>query len=554
MISVIVIWMYALITVFLLGYGFATISEKIFSYRIRSFTAILMAGVAAATVYAQLFSLFAGVGLWANVLLIAICALLAYGMRSALFAYVKECITYISLHRKRMWAIGFLFLLMAYGTSRGIIHYDTGLYHAQSIRWIEEYGLVKGLGNLHCRLAYNSASFPLTALYSMRFLGGQSYHVIAGFLAFILAVECLSIREAFRRKKMLPSDYARCMAIYYLLMIFDEMVSPASDYFMVLTAFYLVIRWLMLLEKSEKEPEGYGLLCLLGVYLMTIKLSAALILLLVVYPAVLLIRQKKWQRTGAFLSLGIVTAVPYLLRNVLISGWLVYPFTFLDLFSVDYKIPKGLAQYDAKEIQVWGRGYTDVLQYDMPMKDWIVNWFMGQSGMDKLFILAALSTALVLIVRLVRLALRKEEKIEFLLVDGTLLACFLFWLCTSPLIRYGCVYVYLTAAVIWGRALEEITSLEFIKKLCYLLLILFGYYKLVMFGVENVQTSVNAYWIAQKDYENYPVKAYEVNGVTFYYAEDGDRTGYDAFPASPTKADITFLGDEIKDGFKEISE
>ena len=33
-------------------------------------------------------------------------------------------------------------------------HLDTPLYHAQSIRWIEDYGAVKGLGNIHNRFAY----------------------------------------------------------------------------------------------------------------------------------------------------------------------------------------------------------------------------------------------------------------------------------------------------------------------------------------------------------------------------------------------------------------
>ena len=150
-----------------------------------------------------------------------------------------------------MLVILFLFLLFAYGTSRGIIHYDTGLYHAQSIRWLEEYGVVKGLGNLHCRLAYNSSSFALSALYSMSFLGGQSYHCCAGFLAFILAVICLRIIDSIRNGRLCTGDFARVMCIYYLVIIFDEMVSPASDYFMVLTAFYIVIRWLDLLEQQE---------------------------------------------------------------------------------------------------------------------------------------------------------------------------------------------------------------------------------------------------------------------------------------------------------------
>ena len=53
-----------------------------------------------------------------------------------------------------------------------IEHYDTYLYHAQAIRWIEEYGVVPGLGNLHHRFAYNNSVFSLQALFSLSFLLG----------------------------------------------------------------------------------------------------------------------------------------------------------------------------------------------------------------------------------------------------------------------------------------------------------------------------------------------------------------------------------------------
>ncbi|MBQ2608911.1 MAG: hypothetical protein II586_00960, partial [Butyrivibrio sp.] len=103
-----------------------------------------------------------------------------------------------------------VFFLMAYGTSNGIMHYDSDLYHAQAIRWIEEYGVVKGLGNLHVRLAYNSAAFPLSALFSMKFLQlDRSYHVMAGFFALVLAWECVELKSIIRRGNIIISDFAR---------------------------------------------------------------------------------------------------------------------------------------------------------------------------------------------------------------------------------------------------------------------------------------------------------------------------------------------------------
>ena len=53
--------------------------------------------------------------------------------------------------------------MTAYFASRGLQHTDTGIYHAQAIRWYEEYGLVKGLGNLQQHFAYNSAYLAYAA-------------------------------------------------------------------------------------------------------------------------------------------------------------------------------------------------------------------------------------------------------------------------------------------------------------------------------------------------------------------------------------------------------
>ncbi|MBD5517892.1 MAG: hypothetical protein HDR07_05165 [Lachnospiraceae bacterium] len=535
-----------------------------FPYQVKNGDAYVLCGIVCVTVYAQFFSLFAGVGLLANGVLCVVCAGILWRERKNLKALFSA-----GLGKRvcgRILLIVGIFLLFAYGTSRGMIHYDTGLYHAQSIRWIEEYGVVKGLGNLHCRLAYNSAAFALSALYSMAFLGGRSFHCCAGFLAFLLAVICLKTGDSLRLGRLRTSDFARVMCVYYLVNIFDEMVSPASDYFMVLIAFYIVIRWLELLESGEQTILPYALLCVLGVFLLTVKLSAALILLLVIYPAYRLLREKKWRETFVYFGLGIVTALPYLIRNVVISGWLVYPFTQIDLFSAAWKIPKGVADYDAREIQVWGRGYTDVSRFEIPVREWLPGWFRGLAGIDRLFVAAAAVSVLLLFLYAVGMLFRWwRRRWELLLVQGTVAASFLFWLCTSPLMRYGCVYVYLTFAVALGGIYETVTGCEdgrsdetergrslwqtMVKRAALALTILLLLYKGLALGRGILASYENAYWLVQKDYENYETLSYQIEGVTFYYPVQGDQVGYDSFPSSPAKAEISFLGEGLADGF-----
>ena len=578
MLSVVMIWFYMMGTVFLLGYGILTGLSSCCHYRVKSWDGYVFCGLAGATVYAQFFSIFAPVGLAANLILTGLCLAAAFFCRKRLREDFGRL--YGKWQEKRKpggkvpakavllpVVVIFLFLLYAYGTSRGILHYDTALYHAQSIRWIEEYGIVKGLGNLHCRLAYNSASFALSALCSMRFLGGQSYHCAAGFLGLILALVCLKAVGTVRRKGLRPSDFARVACVYYLLIIFDEMISPASDYFMVLTAFYLVIRWMDFTEEKEEAVFPYAMLCVLGVFMLTVKLSAALIILLVCAPASALIRTKRWKETAVYIGLGFLTAAPYLIRNVLLSGWLVYPFTGIDLFHMDWKIPAGIAAYDAKEIQVWGRGYSDVTKFDMPVWEWLPGWFQGLGGMDKILVLAALVSVGVFLIRLIRWVLRtkgngeksmEKEDGSRIFLEGVLALCFLFWLFTSPLIRYGCVYVYLVTAVVWG----DVCTAFFTKtgaasrcgrwpeKACKFLIALFLLYKAAAFGRELAVFYVDDYWLYQKDYENYETRSYEIEGIRFYCPVEGDRTGYDSFPSSPAEARIRLRGDGIGDGFQ----
>lgn len=611
MLSVIFIWLYICITTFIVGYGvLRVITRHLLCARGKPGfcpadrdnadpdscvfvhgDAYLVCGLVCVTVYAQFFSLFAGVGLWANLILCAVCVLTVLVDRKMFVGTVRRLFrigkqggngggaTGAGLSgRLGCCAVAVLFLLFAYGTSRGIIHYDTGLYHAQSIRWTEEYGVVKGLGNLHCRLAYNSSSFALSALYSMAFLGGQSYHCAAGWLAFLLAAVCLEIGNSLRMGRLRAGGFARVMCVYYLVNIFDEMISPASDYFMVLLAFYIVIRWLDLQEREEHEVWPYALLCVLGVFLLTVKLSAALILLLTVYPAYFLLREKRWREIGLYLGLGILTALPFFIRNVMISGWLVYPFTRIDLFDVAWKIPKGLADYDAREIQVWGRGYTDVTQFALPLGDWLPGWFGALAGSDKVLVLAAAVSLPALLLYAAGMAFGWwRRRPALLLAQAAVAASFLFWLCTSPLVRYGCVYVYLMPAVVFGGIYGEIFPAgesggrvgspvpakglprayvfhgpwrRAAGRVIPLAVVLLLAYKGFALCREMRASYVNNYWIVQKDYESYETYAYEIDGVTFYCPVTGDQVGYESFPSSPAQAQIVLLGEGVRDGFR----
>ena len=561
MLFVLLNWCYVSITAFITGFVCLLPFERL-GYRLRSVTGAWMAGLAALTVYAQIFSLFGGVGTGANLLLILFCVAAALLLRKRLVGFWR--IQAEGISRVKLLLLLFLILLLAYGTSRGFMHVDTGLYHAQAIRWIEEYGVVPGLGNLHSRFAYNSAAFALCALFSMKWLFGEPMHAVQGFFALVVALQCASgLLTLGKGRRVRISDFLRLGAVYYLTVLFGEIVSPASDYFAMLLVFYVLIAWLDDLEAGEKNAAPYALLSLLLVFTVTVKVSAAVILLLALKPAVMLIRERRWKQIGLYIGLGILICLPWLIRGVLISGWLIYPFTFLDLFSVDWKMEKGYADSDAKEIQVFARGLYDVTLYDTPFAGWVKNWFGRLRGMEKLWVAAC---------ALLRKGGAAVKRVlipagDWLLYGTVLIAGYLFWQFSAPLIRYGYAYVIalpMGIAGFWfcfltGRERKEkmaegafLGTAEGAFLLCLSVLLL---YKAADLAGAVRESAAQPYYIRQQEYGTFDAFTYEVDGVTVYVPSDGGRIGYDKFPSSPRVQDIELRrSGDISSGFRAATD
>lgn len=90
--------------------------------------------------------------------------------------------------------------------------------------------------------------------------------------------------------------------------------------------FYVFIKWVTLLERKIVDSRAYICLCLMSVFAISIKLSAAMLIILTVLPAIRLIREKQWKEIIGYSLLGIVMILPFLIRNIIISGYLIYPY------------------------------------------------------------------------------------------------------------------------------------------------------------------------------------------------------------------------------------
>ena len=612
-------WLYVIFTTYFAGYGFHYLMTGISflqhsvpqrrnaglrtaPYEVQFRENYLITGLVLVSIYAQFVSIWGGIGLVANIILfIVTLGVCAYALRDMFYKILSYGIGR-NISTKLVITYIVIFFIIAYFTSHGLEHYDTGLYHAQAIHWNELYGAVKGLGNFNQRLAYNSAVYPFCALYSFSWAGGQSLHTMAGYFVLLLSWKCVDIIQIKRRGYFTLPDAVRLIAIYYIFTILDEIVSPASDYFVMCMVLYILISWLDLDRNREKRFYPYAMLCIVVVYAVTLKLSAAPLLLLAIKPVWKIMHARLISKPKAisyFIGLGLLTSVPFFIRNMIISGWLIYPVTFIDLFTFAWKIPKGTAQYDAHEIAVYGRGYTDAALYNISITKWFPDWFRSLSAFNKGMLIAdAVFLAGLLIFAVVyyflqlrsgALALpstgiKKSKKSgkkankkvnkslfnnagkvvmmarhrtvsfkDFVIIDLISYVALAFFITSSPLVRYGALYIWLPAVLMAGK----LVTLLFYKRgaekrlvpVIMALIVLFIGYKSFRIVLDEVPRFQARYLLVQQDYASYELESYEIDGQTFYYPVSGDQTGYDPFPSAPTRANVKLMGEDINSGF-----
>lgn len=567
MVFVLLNWIYIVTTSFLVGYAVCGMLSGVLGYRVREPVSIVGVGLVTITVYAQAFSLFYKVGAAANLVLVLVCLVIALAARQQITVYIGRSWQDSGAVWKAVWAVSIV--VWCFCTSRGYMHYDSDLYHAQSIRWIEEYGVVKGLGNIHVRFAYNSSFFALSALYSMRFLGVRPLHTVNGLLALLLWTQVLPLFDIKKRggSRTLVADFARLGALYYLTVIYSDVVAPASDYAIMCTVFLIIIKWLALLARGEESAAPYALLCVACAFAVSLKLTAGLILILVAKPAAMLLgaldAKRKWREIGIYLLLGIVTVAPWLARTVILSGYLLYPFPALDVFSVDWKMDAATAARDAAEIKAYGRGLNNAELVNLPLSAWMPAWFQALPALGKLFILADIGCLLIFVVLVIRAVCRarrgEQTQGEYLLVLGAVMASYGFWQFSAPLLRYGYAYVLLVFMITIGilcdiliKYFDKRQKKDMIEKTAVAGVVLLWAFMAVKMG--TLVRYVCAAWhqtayVWQQDYGKYELDCYEVKGVRFYYPIQGDRTGYEHFPSLPRQTEIYFRGESIDEGF-----
>lgn len=560
MIEVLASWLIMLFISVILGKaGIRLLFEKTIGNNLNSFDGEIVFGLCICNLYSQIFSIFYKIGVASFIGLTVITAVALFYLKKGNSLNFLDNTIWEKLDKKRFVSIVIVLIGIVAWTSLSPHHYDTYLYHAQAIHWVEEYGVVPGLGNLHFRFAYNSAVMPLHALYSFGWIAGQSLHTVNGFLTAVLLIYIFASLPQGTEFFCTQSTFLKLGALFYVFYDAISVSSPNTDSIALLLTFYVIIKWTEFTEQNAQEAE-YAFLCIVAVYIVTVKLSVGVFVLLTVYPAVLLIRKRQIKDILKYLCVGVIQAIPFVIRNVIISGYLLYPCKSSAIKGLDWIMPSELLESDKAEIIAWARGNKDISRIDESIFQWIGEWYDQINILWKVFVVLA-GVAIIYLIFDVIVSLKGKNDYPYVTLYIVCVFGFFFWLLSAPLPRYGAIYMIGLPSIALARMISICrpfkrfgcknvfksidVKIKYVVSISYCLL--YCVCSIFIYGWEF-------HPVIQGDYLDNPTYMADYYGNEIAIPYEGDQTGYDPFPSIPYSGvldGIILRGEELEDGFKQ---
>jgi hypothetical protein len=366
-------------------------------------------------------------------------------------------------------AIAFFLALRASGPCD---YYDTGLYGAPAIRWIQTHPAVPGLANIHGRFGFNSSVFLFIAALSQGVWKGLGFHLFTGFVFcaiwFTLLPACSRL---VRRTSTSPADWFHCILAIPIGFWIARAPIVGTQTDEPATIACLVAAGILLEEFHRKDAEsdrGLGrarLVVAASLFALAVTFKESTILFAFLSWCFAVGRIWSKDRPSGKRNLSIAAALtpsafivlPWLVRGIILSSYPFFPATTMGL-SVDWKTPAAVADWYAVLANSWGR-MPDVAIESTRGFAWLRPWLHGAIRNRAAF-QAPLLISLASLGLLAGLWFRKRtcpvHSSLWLLAPS--LAGIVFWFIAAPALRFVQFTIWTLAGTVGTWAIVSLTS------------------------------------------------------------------------------------------------
>lgn len=383
----------------------------------------LISGLILLTALTQLIALFFPINIYSKLVIFGILLLLSIHKKINVGAFITAIKFRLSL---LLFLSGALVILLF--NAGPIIMDDTESYHIQSIKWIQEYGSVPGLVNLHERFGFNSSWFTSVALFSFLPKTAGGYTVLNSVLSLWLCYWFILKYEQYQKENIAATFailvvFICCLAIWPLL----RGNAATTNYDFITTAIVIVLFTEVFLAKDFSPSVEW---IIWPAYLFTIRIINFPLLLLSIIALLFFIKQKSFKDLYLPVVFCLLFITPFVVRNIILTGYPFYPATSYDFANVDWKPDPQNTERLLEYIKYYNRVSTTYLEIEQTKAlgaNWIPSWFNYLFLFDKLLVIAGIAGILMSMAK--QFAQKNKNTILLLFVTLAWLTC---WFIISP--------------------------------------------------------------------------------------------------------------------------
>lgn len=445
---VLFVWAFTFICLFGLGWLFLSLfkhPDQADAHDQNPFL-ICIGGLVLVTAIANCWAYFAPVGALLNVLVLLLAIVILLRDRSAVACYLRH---WTSGLQATTWPVkvalaALLFIALVKSASPSEL-IDEGSYYLPYIRWIEQYHIIPGLGNIEDRLGFNSSFHMASAFFGLSWLVPGGAYDLNGALLLLFGAWCMGALGRLLKRGVIVrmSDVMKLFALFFLMR--NMITSSAADLSNMFLAEAVLILFIQKVEARtvSKADATFWLMAAGALFVTTIKLSSALVCLAPAYLAFRILKEHHrfpWTRA---IILSALVVLPWLGRFTILTGYAVYPLYQVDLFAVDWKVPKVVAERQYYYVGEFAKTNAQAseskqLAKDRGVVEWVPAWFARENKLNKAMALAMAASLLgLLVIGLFRMRRTWREYPDYLAFGVILFLGVAVWFLKNPAFRFG---------------------------------------------------------------------------------------------------------------------
>jgi hypothetical protein len=215
----------------------------------------------------------------------------------------------------------------------------------------------------------------------------------------LIAVICWTIKEIIQSGYEIKRILLLLIITGYIFTFGYSLAATSTDAIPNIVSLYLIAK-LLLYPDSPGDKKLFFVI--IPIALFTFKLTIIPLGLISLYILVLLVRSKEYRTALLLAFIPAVILGLWFIRNVITSGYLIFPVHEIDIFTVDWKLPAFVAIEEKDFIFSCGiRALNDVIWQivhpELNSFDGIYRW-----GMNLIFIAPTLLSPLVVVYSLIK--------------------------------------------------------------------------------------------------------------------------------------------------------